>query len=47
MSVCLCMSVCLGGTEGKRGSLSMCMTRGCIRGAGMESLERRGRAGVY
>lgn len=26
--------------------MSVCMTRGCIRGAGIESLERRGRAGV-
>lgn len=26
--------------------VSVCLTRGCIRGAGTESLERRGRAGV-
>lgn len=30
--------------EGKR--RSVCMTRGCIRRAGIESLERMGRAGV-
>lgn len=43
-----CTSTCLGGgeSERKRGSVSVCMTRGCIRGAGIESLERRGRAGV-
>lgn len=40
------MSACLGERGGKRGSVSVCMTRGCIRGAGIESLERRGRAGV-
>lgn len=39
---CREMCVCLG----ERGSVSMCMTRGCIRGAGIESLERMGRAGV-
>ena len=32
--------------EKRGGSVSMCMTRGCIRGAGIASLERRGRAGV-
>lgn len=32
--------------ERKRESVSVCMTRGCIRGAGTDSLERRGRAGV-
>lgn len=35
-----------GGSARRRGSVSVCMTRGCIRGAGIESLERRGRAGV-
>lgn len=39
----LCAHECEGE---KRGSASTCMTRGCIRGAGIESLERRGRAGV-
>lgn len=45
---CREISVCLreGESKRKRGSVSMCMTRGCIRGAGIESLERRGRAGV-
>lgn len=49
---CECMSTCLGEGGGgvrvwrKRGSVSVCMTRGYIRGAGIESLERRGRAGV-
>lgn len=44
---CVCMSMCLGEREReKKGSASVCMTRGCIRGAGIESLERRGRPGV-
>lgn len=42
-----CVPECVfGSAERNRGSVSVCMTRGCIRRAGIESLERRGRAGV-
>lgn len=44
--VCVCVREYVFRKERKRESVSVCMTRGCIRGAGTDSLERRGRAGV-
>lgn len=44
--MCVCVREYVFRKERKRESVSVCMTRGCIRGAGTDSLERRGRAGV-